>query len=103
MKLVTGIMIFSRGFCLFNVLLMWPVEMLVEKFKSSFPEHRVSAIKVLYRGLVTEPKLVVKVFNFSVFVGYPFGLLDEVIVPPFHHKGSGKDQISHLGMAERIT
>ena len=63
----------------------------------------VPSIKKLYRGLISQPQLVIKPPNLRILISNPFIRLNCVVVTAFDHKWSRENEIRHLCLTEGVS
>src|SRR5688572_28401268 len=80
-----------------------PTEMCVKEFKGSFTPHRMASVKEFDFGFISQIKLIIKIFHFSIFIRNPLVRLDQIMMTPLNHKRPWKNKVSHFSVAESIS
>jgi len=75
----------------------------MEKCKGSDTPHGMASVEKLNLCPFPQPEFVIQVFHLTILVGHPFVRLYDVIMAAFNHERPGKDEIGHLGIAERTA
>lgn len=73
----------------------------MQELVRTYSMDEVSAIEILDRGPFRNSQFAIKTINARVFKRHPFINSNCIIMPSLHHKGSGRDEGSHLCVIER--